>query len=115
MEPENHVDDVAYEMDGLQARLRQSRRRQNKVSGTITRVQGAINFFNAGLKENLEHREPSCDEEGRNKLNQLSIWMAERVIEARETQFKVSKLTIAIIHLVGEVRIMSLSGSLLPP
>lgn len=49
------AEDVALEIDGLQARLQQSLRGQNKVGESIICVQSKIDRFSAGLKEGLNY------------------------------------------------------------
>lgn len=84
------ADDVAYKKDGLQARLQQSQRGQNKVGESPTRVQGAINHFSDGVKEYWEDLVRRADEDCRKMLNQLGTWMGERVFEAHQTYFEIS-------------------------
>lgn len=88
------MDDVAYVNDCLQARLRQYQLGQQELHESIVRIQGKLNRFSAGLKENLEYMKLYEDKNVRKILNQLWPWTAERFVEAQHKNFYWSKFTI---------------------
>lgn len=64
------------------------------MNDSIARVQGAIDRFSAGLQDDRGYVERRADDGGHQMLSPLGTWMAERVVEAQQKNFKASKLTI---------------------
>lgn len=59
---------------------------------SIARVQDTIDCFRTGLNEEQEYVERRADEEGRKTLNDLWLWMVDRVVEAQQAHFEGPKM-----------------------
>lgn len=59
-----------------------------------SRFQDTINRFSAGLKDDREYLERRADKESCKMLSYFGAWMAGRVIEAHQSHFETSKVTI---------------------
>lgn len=63
------TDNAAYEENGLQPRLQQLKRGQDRVDQSISRVQDTIDRSSTSLIEDWEYMELSPDKEGREMAN----------------------------------------------
>lgn len=61
---------------------------------SITCVQDEIDRFSAGLKKDPDYMKCRVDDESRRTLNDFGAWVAQRVVQAQQTLFEASKMTV---------------------
>lgn len=79
------AEDVAYQWDGLQTRLQQSQRGQDKMGESIICMRDKMDSFRAGLKTDEEYMESAADEKDRKILSNLGAWISKVVVEHRKS------------------------------
>lgn len=112
--PEICAENVAYERNGLQARLQPSRSAQDLEVESFTRIQDRMDCFSMEPREDQDYMECRADENARKMLSDLCAWMAARGAEVQQTLLRTLRRQLSSIRLPGNAEWRSSSRRLRP-